>query len=402
MAAPLAAQQPNDLPITRSAVLAAFPADTAAAALDSVEVSNESRLIPGGTPVHGIPWRSATADSLGRIDLLALVGRRSLDRSVAYAVATVTTASERTVDLAVESDDDVEVWLNGVLVHRHVVTRAVWMEADTVTLRLAAGRNRLIYKVANRDGGFGFGGRVLASSPGGLQGLTVAAALTGTPPAAGVDAPHTGPDVTVGPVHLPERAVVAGGELIVPLSAAVTRWGDSTATTTLSIGSVRLPVPRRRVGQPVATELPIPWSELARLAREGQAGVGATTGSAGASGAEDRRALPPDAGPLLDELSRPIALRDWQIDSARTTLRATFTVPGALSGLPVVLEAAELSRAAITVDGRRAEADSAGLVPLCEPCRAGSSHQIVIDAHGLPWWGPALRPRCAGGMAGDS
>ena len=394
LAAPLAAQQPNDLPISRWAVLAAFPADTAAAALDSAEVPNESRLVPGGPAVHGVPWRSAAADSLGRVDVLALVGRRSLDRSVAYAVATVTTPGERTVDLAVESDDDVEVWLDGVLVHRHVVTRAVWMEADTVTLRLAAGRNRLIYKVANRDGGFGFGGRILASSPGGLQGLAIGGTPTAMQPDGGVAAAHTPVDVTVGPVHVPERAVLVGGELIVPLSAAVTRWGDSSAPATLSIGSVHLPVAARRAGEPAVTEIPVSWQELARLAREGRASVG---GGIDSTGAQDRRALPAAAGPLLDELSRPIALRDWQIDSTRPALRASFTVPDVLAGLPVVLAAAEFSRAVITVDGPRAEADSAGLVPLCDPCHAGSAHQIVIDAHGVTWWdAPSVRVALAG------
>jgi alpha-mannosidase len=388
---PLGAQQPHDLPIRRWAVLAAFPADTAAAALDSVEVPNEARLAPGGPPVHGVPWRIAAADSLGRVDVLALLGRRSLDREVAYAVVTLSSIAERTVDLAVESDDDVAVWLNGVLVHRHVVTRAVWMEADTVTLRLSAGANRLVYKVANRDGGFGFGGRILAASPGGLQGLTIGA----TPAGGGTSPVGPGPAVTVGPVHLPERAVLTAGQLIVPLVAAVTRWGDSAEAAAISIGSVHASVPVRPIGEAAPTQIPVPWTELARLAGEGRVIMDAAMS---AGGAREQRVLPPAADPLLDELSRPIALGDWQIDSARATLRASITIPDVLAGLPLVLEAAEFSRgAAITIDGRRMEADSAGLVPVCDGCRSGSTHQVVIDAHGITWWDPpSLRIALAG------
>jgi alpha-mannosidase len=382
----LVAQEPRDLPITHWAVLGAFPADTAAAALDSAQVPGEARLAPGATPVRGVAWRAARADTAGRVDLLALLGRRALDRQVAYAVAWLTAPAERTVDLAVESDDDIAVWLNGVAIHRHVVTRAVWMEADTVTVRLAPGTNRLVYKVANRDGGFGFGGRILAASPGGLAGLAVADAPLKVAATSG----RTGAAVTVGPVHLPERAVLGGGELLVPLSARVTRWGDSAAAAALSIGSVRVSVPARTMGEAAATTIAVPWVELAGLARGG--GFALSVGI-GEGGARAVRTVAQPSDPLLDELSRPIALRDWQIDSGRTALRASFQVPAALAGLPLVLEAAEFSRgAAITIDGRPARADSAGLVPLCDRCPSGSTHQIVIDAHGITWWDPpALR-----------
>ncbi|MGE5091752.1 MAG: alpha-mannosidase, partial [Bacillota bacterium] len=392
VAAPLAAQQPHDIPIAHWAVLAAFPADTAAAALDSAQVPDEAHLAPGSGPLHGAAWRPATADSLGRVDLLRLLGRPSLDRRVAYAAAWVTVPSARTVDLAVESDDDVAVWLNGVLVHRHVVTRAVWMEADTVTIRLQAGTNRLVCKIANRDGGFGFGGRILASSPDGLQGLAVA----GAPPGAVAVTDAADGAVTIGPVHLPGRAVLAGGELLVPLSAAVTRWGDPAAPATLSIGDIRVAVPARQAGAPAVLEVPVPWLGLARLARAGQVVLGAATGATAGTRAE--RVLPPLANPLLDELSRPIVLRDWQVDSGRAALRVTFAIPDALAGLPLVLEAAEFSRgAAITIDGRPGLADSAGLVPLCGACRAGTRHEIVIDAHAVTWWDPpSIRVPLAG------
>ena len=201
--------------------------------------------------------RPATADAAGHVDLLALLRQRSLDRRVAYAVAWLRSPAERTADLAVESDDDVAVWLNGVLVHRHVVTRAVRMEADTVTIRLAAGLNRLVYKIGNRDGGFGFGGRLLASSPDALDGITALAA----PPADAREAAAEAA-LTVGPVQLPERAVLDSAGLMVPLVLRVTRW-SAPASGTLTLASIHVPVPAGPAG--AATDLPlaVSWSSLA-------------------------------------------------------------------------------------------------------------------------------------------
>ncbi len=383
-----AAAQTRDVAIRHWAVLASFPADTAAEALDKPWIPNEQGLRPGASPVHGVSWRDATADASGRVDLLALLAQRSLDRRVAYAVAWVRSPRDVTADLAVESDDDIAVWLNGVLVHRHVVTRALWMEADTVTLRLSAGLNRLVYKVGNRDGGFGFGGRLLASSPDPLDGVTV---LRAAPPDAR-DASTTAA-VTVGPVHLPERAVLDSAALVVPLLVRATRWSDSAAGGTLTLGSSRVAVPAGAAGAPTDVPLAVPWSSLASLARAGNATITAAT----AAGETTSRRLPPLADPLLDQLSRPIAIRHWDIDSARGTLRARVTVPPVLGGLPLILEAAEFSTAAISVGGERRVADSSGAVALCTPCEAGRTLTIEIVAAGKDWWDPpSLRVPTAG------
>lgn len=386
-----AAQTGHDLPIRHWAVLASLPADTAAAALDRAWVPGEAALEPGPTGPGGLAWRLTTGDAAGRVDVLALLGRRTLDRQVAYAVAWVSSPVERTADLAVESDDDVAVWLNGVQVHRHVVTRAVWMETDTVVLRLAAGVNRLVYKVGNRDGGFGFGGRLLASSPDGLAGLTV---LSAKPPGAR-PARRPAPSIAIAPIDVPERATLDSGGLVVPLVVRVTRWGDASSAATLALGSTRAPIPDPAAGNAAAVSLRPTWMELAGLARTGRASVSAFLDAAPARGFT--RAAPPLRDRLLDQLSRPITIRDWIVDSARGILRATIRVPPVLAGLPLVLEAAEFSAATIEVNGQRRTADSAGSVSLCSPCQAGSVHHIVLTAGAAPWWDPpALRVAAAG------
>ena len=99
-------------------------------------------------------------------------------------------------------------------------------------------------------------------------------------------------------------------------------------------------------------------------------------------------AFPPLTNPLLDQLSRPIGIGHWDIDSARGTLRTRVTVPPVLGGLPLVLEAAEFSAAAISVGGERRRADSSGAVALCAPCEAGRTLTIEIAAGANAWWDP--------------
>jgi hypothetical protein len=84
-------------------------------------------------------------------------------QAAAYALTYISSPADRTIVMAVESDDDAIIWLNGQRVYRAQVARGIG-EADTLTLRLARGVNRLLYKVVNRTGGFGVGGRVLALS----------------------------------------------------------------------------------------------------------------------------------------------------------------------------------------------------------------------------------------------
>ncbi len=50
------------------------------------------------------------------------------------------------------SDDGVQVWINGSLVHERDVQRALVPDDDRVTVRLRAGANSLLFKVHNQGG----------------------------------------------------------------------------------------------------------------------------------------------------------------------------------------------------------------------------------------------------------
>jgi hypothetical protein len=49
------------------------------------------------------------------------------------------------------------VWLNGKQVHKHEVGRAYIPGSDKVSVYLKAGVNRLVLKIDNYVGGWGFG-----------------------------------------------------------------------------------------------------------------------------------------------------------------------------------------------------------------------------------------------------
>lgn len=382
----LRSQEAHDAPITSWLVSRSFPSDTGAAGLAAaVPDESTSFAADGGGSV-----RVARADEAGRVDLLAFLHQSSLDRQAVYSATFLVAPSERTIDLGVESDDDIAVWLNGAPVHRHVVTRAVDMETDTVTLHLLRGANRLVYKVVNRDGGFGFGGRLLGSSPDAVGDITISTDNRAVaPPAAATSV------VTIGTVRVPDRAtLVTSGdtaELMVPVHTEVTHWGPASDGI-VTLGSAHVSTAGTPGHMPAALEIPVPWKDLAR---DGGAGLVARSVTAGAGSAERR--IPPIGTALLDQLSRPIAVEPWRNDSAGGSLTAELEIPDVLAGLPLVLEAAEFSRAPIMVNGVMRAADSAGNVPLCAPCVSGSRIRVSIDTRGIRWWDhPNVRVPAAG------
>lgn len=94
------------------------------------------------------------------LDLAAKLGRK--DFVVAYAVAEVEATAASRVLLGLGSDDGVKVWLNGRLVHQTWAQRGVVRDQDILRLDLPAGRNRLVLKVQNGSGAWGFCVRALS------------------------------------------------------------------------------------------------------------------------------------------------------------------------------------------------------------------------------------------------
>lgn len=122
-------------------------------------------LVTSVTPVAGKPippvllrgksfaWKPYTA-STDKIDFDALFNKP--DYAVAYALAEIKTDSAFTAFLAIGSDDGVKVWLNGKLVHRNWVGRALMPDQDVLPITFIKGSNQLVLKVQDvvRDWGF--------------------------------------------------------------------------------------------------------------------------------------------------------------------------------------------------------------------------------------------------------
>ena len=71
------------------------------------------------------------------------------DFRVAYATAAVLSDTNRDVALLAESDDGIKIWLNGEMVVRRPLIRRIAQFSDYTPVRLRAGENRLIVKLAH-------------------------------------------------------------------------------------------------------------------------------------------------------------------------------------------------------------------------------------------------------------
>lgn len=99
--------------------------------------------------------KPALADKAGVVDLLPLYQGDS-DMKVAYAYAEVTIGAVARALALLGSDDAAAVWVNGKEVHRAIIDRAVNPDDDRFQIPLIQGKNRILLKVDNGGGGWGF------------------------------------------------------------------------------------------------------------------------------------------------------------------------------------------------------------------------------------------------------
>ena len=100
---------------------------------------------------HGkLKWTAAKNFVDGKVH--ALTG----GNSATYLYRTIQSGSARPLELSLGSDDSFKLWLNGKLVIDKKITRGVAANQDKVQLELAMGENKLLMKVANGGGGYGF------------------------------------------------------------------------------------------------------------------------------------------------------------------------------------------------------------------------------------------------------
>ncbi len=133
-------------PVADWAVLGPF--DAPGKGLQAVFV-NETGLLDTGREYEGalgpIRWRAEQGE-----DGVLRLGDRP--NSVWYAAATITAAEAGETEMLLGSDDGVQAWINGSLVHESDVQRALVPDEDRVKVRLRAGTNTVLFKVHNQGG----------------------------------------------------------------------------------------------------------------------------------------------------------------------------------------------------------------------------------------------------------
>ncbi|MBN1916894.1 MAG: hypothetical protein JW889_03205 [Verrucomicrobia bacterium] len=169
--------------------------------LDAAGAAPESSVLPAPTETAEIPikdnalWRALdkTADveplpddasDQQRSERAAQEGIVDFGRAfdpntcgVAYAHVYVKAERTEEVVLWLGSDDGVKVYLNGLLVHRNRIDRGVVKDQDRVPVLLKRGWNRLLIKVDQGEGGWGFSARFSTTDGQAVAGLMTALEL---------------------------------------------------------------------------------------------------------------------------------------------------------------------------------------------------------------------------------
>jgi alpha-galactosidase len=101
-----------------------------------------------------LAWKHAEASKAGFVDLNSELS--PTEYSVAYAYAEIESVHARETVLKCGSDDGIKIWLNGQVVHALDTKRGHTPCSDSTNIYLKPGTNKLLVKVSNYDGGWGF------------------------------------------------------------------------------------------------------------------------------------------------------------------------------------------------------------------------------------------------------
>ena len=91
------------------------------------------------------------------------LGGGSVDWHVSYAFTTVYSPDERDVQIRFDSDDQGKVWLNGKEVFTHTKAFMAIVDTYTIPVTLNRGKNSILVKVCNEEGGWAFFMRITDS-----------------------------------------------------------------------------------------------------------------------------------------------------------------------------------------------------------------------------------------------
>jgi putative membrane-bound dehydrogenase-like protein len=102
-----------------------------------------------------VHWRTVKPNAEGYVDLRALYGADG-DAIISYLVREIESPADQEATLLLGTDDAAKLWLNGELVYTNRQHRPAAPEQDKVTVKLKKGKNTILLKITNGDGGHGF------------------------------------------------------------------------------------------------------------------------------------------------------------------------------------------------------------------------------------------------------
>jgi len=107
-----------------------------------------------GKDGKAIKWEAHRTDSTGYVNFAKLYSPNEF--TVAYGVSYVFAPDSREVPLFLGTDDGAKVWLNDRVVHERWIKRPPSPDQDTVMVQLARGWNKILVKVEQGWGAWGF------------------------------------------------------------------------------------------------------------------------------------------------------------------------------------------------------------------------------------------------------
>jgi putative heme-binding domain-containing protein len=102
-----------------------------------------------------VTWKTVKPDGQGYVDLQAWYAPRG-DNIVSYLYREIESPADQDATVLLGSDDGCKLWVNGALVHTNPQHRAATPEQDAVKVKLKKGKNTILFKIVNGDGGHGF------------------------------------------------------------------------------------------------------------------------------------------------------------------------------------------------------------------------------------------------------
>ncbi len=101
-----------------------------------------------------VAWRTVQADESGYVRLSSLV--QPNEQVLAYGLVYVLSPDDRDAHLLLGSDDGVRAWVNDALVHTNPAYRGAYPDQDRVLVSLRKGWNKVLVKVLQGAGGWGY------------------------------------------------------------------------------------------------------------------------------------------------------------------------------------------------------------------------------------------------------